>query len=217
MKKFRISLLLSFLLVVAMFGTANALTIVDTIDYWSSDASNYGEYQTLEHLFDNATITSTSSLTYVHDINDSIDVSAYTITSASLTLDFYDDYNIFTGVSQLDIDASSLGRDGTEIVSYKFDGTSWTLIGEIDTEADSDSVDDVVSLVVDVAFLQIDGKLTVALQVTGTGQADIKLDSSVLTVEAEAAPVPEPATMVLLGTGLVGLAGASRKKLFNKN
>ena len=31
------------------------------------------------------------------------------------------------------------------------------------------------------------------------------------------APVPEPATMLLLGTGLLCLAGLSRKKLFNRN
>ena len=61
--------------------------------------------------------------------------------------------------------------------------------------------------------LNIDGLLSVDIYRTS---GDFYFKGSTLNAYGDSAPVPEPATMLLLGTGLFGLAVGSRKKIFKK-
>ena len=48
----------------------------------------------------------------------------------------------------------------------------------------------------------------------GVGWAEV--DYIDIGIRIDATPIPEPATMLLLGTGLVGVAGAARRKKKNQ-
>jgi hypothetical protein len=56
------------------------------------------------------------------------------------------------------------------------------------------------------------GALNIAIKIQGIGEND---DSDSYATHTHV-PVPEPATMLLLGAGLIGIAGLGRKKLFKK-
>jgi hypothetical protein len=61
-------------------------------------------------------------------------------------------------------------------------------------------------------FAGTGGDVTLLFASLGGGFWGPVLDG--VSVDALAAPVPEPSTMILLGFGLVGLAGFSRKKIY---
>lgn len=112
-----------------------------------------------------------------------IDYDAYVINSATIELKFKDDK-----------DKPYLKKEYG--FGYGEDGT-WDL-GEVDTGSETYNIG--VSSLYDGIY-----KVTV-----GSAWGDFYLKESILTVNYE--PVPEPATMLLMGLGLTGIIVAHRRK-----
>ncbi|MBF0483968.1 MAG: PEP-CTERM sorting domain-containing protein [Candidatus Omnitrophica bacterium] len=127
------------------------------------------------------------SYTFTHNILDhGFNPATNTITSANISIRFWDQ-----------------GFDwiATENATISFDGNNDVANFEVDTGT--------YSYLVNAAYLQNDGLLNVTITRTW---GNFWFEDSTLTVNANASSVvPEPISLLLMGSGLVGLFGLRRK------
>jgi hypothetical protein len=148
--------------------------------------------------FSNMYLPSNSSFSFTHNILDNGYSMGTPIENAILNITFHDDAH------------DSWLESPWETASVTLNGWAWEGLFSV---APASNVNIGLNWIIEWQ-LESTGLLGVSITSTGIWPGDFIIGSSTLTVET--APVPEPANLLLLGTGLIGIGTAARRKIFKQ-